>query len=102
MSRSERSLVAQVAAHTSWAMTPDRTARTAPARAALMAKFEAQVDPSGVLSLGERQKRAESLRKAYFLNLARKSAQARRKAAAYSAEADRADAELGGTGGAAA
>lgn len=67
----ERRLVASIAAHTSWANTEDRTARTAPARAALDAKFltEAGGDPT----------RAENLRRAYFQRLALKSAQARRK-----------------------
>jgi hypothetical protein len=36
---SDRHLVASIAAHTSWAKTPDRTARTANVRAALDQKF---------------------------------------------------------------
>lgn len=65
------SLQAKIAAHLSWAKTPDRTARTANARNALENKFLAEADGD--------PKRAESLRKAYYLNLARKSAQARRR-----------------------
>lgn len=71
-----RKLIASIAAEESWAATPDRAARTAPARAALNAKFlaEAHGDPI----------RAEHLRRAHFKRLALKSAQARaaRKAGA--------------------
>jgi hypothetical protein len=69
---SDRSLIGAIGAHVSWAHTPDRTARTAPARAALDAKFLAAADGDPV--------RAEHLRKAHFKRLALKSAQARRKA----------------------
>lgn len=64
-------LAHQIAAHKSWANTPNRTARTANARNALENKFlsEAGGDP----------KRAESLRKAYYLELALKSAKARKR-----------------------
>ncbi|MCB2177573.1 MAG: hypothetical protein KQH57_17325 [Actinomycetales bacterium] len=90
----ERRLSAQIAAHTSWALTPDRSARTAPARAALMATFERQVDPDGILSPDERARRAEHARKAHFQRLALKSARARRKSKALAAESEAADAEL--------
>lgn len=73
-----RTLIARIAAHESWAQTPDRTARTAPARAAALDRFEREVDPDGVLSPAERAKRAEHARKAYFLRLALKSAQVRK------------------------
>jgi len=66
----ERQLIASIAAHTSWANTSNRTARTAPARAALDAKFLAQADGD--------PRRAASLKKAYFARLALKSSQARR------------------------
>lgn len=75
---SERKLRAQIAAHTSWANTEDRTARTAAGTAALVGKFERQVDPDGTLDPSERARRAESARKAHFARLAFKSAQARR------------------------
>jgi len=67
----EMSLRGQIAAHESWAKTPDRSARTAKARKALDDKFlvEADGDPT----------RAEHLRKAYYARLALKSAQARRR-----------------------
>ena len=87
-SASERRLVAQIAAHQSWANTPDPTARTAPARTALLAKFlqEAGGDPI----------RAEHLRLAYYKRLALKSAVARRKAKEFTAQAEAAEAELPG------
>lgn len=68
---SEQALAKSIAAHTSWANTEDRTARTARAREAMEQKFltEAGGDPQ----------RAEHLRKAYFQSLALKSAQARRR-----------------------
>lgn len=79
MTPQERSLRGQIAAHASWARTPDRSARTAPARKALLDKFEQEVDPDGTLPPAERAKRAENARKAYFRRLALKSAQARRR-----------------------
>lgn len=90
----ERRLRAQIAAHESWAATPDRTARTAPARAALDAKFLEQAD-------GDRQ-RAEHLRKAHFRKLALKSARARRRASEARAEALEAERALDAAGGDAA
>ena len=66
-----RTLRARIAAHESWARTPDRSARTAKARKALDDKFlaEANGDP----------RRPEHLRKAYYARLALKSARARRR-----------------------
>jgi hypothetical protein len=75
---SDRSQIAKIAAHTSWALTEDRSARTQPARDALLAKFEREVDPDGVLSSVERAIRAESARRAFYQRIALKSAQARR------------------------
>lgn len=69
-SPSERALAAQIAAHTSWANTPDRAARTVKARAALDAKFLAAAAGDPV--------KAEHLRKAHYLRLALTSAKARR------------------------
>ena len=99
MSSQDRVIAAKIAAHESWARTPDRAARTAPARAALMAKFEAQVDPEGTLSPAERAVRAEHARKAHFARLALKSAQSRRKARELTEAADVAEAELAALGG---
>lgn len=91
---SESSLAASIAAHTSWANTEDRAARTAPARRALEDKFLEQA--------GGDPQRAESLRRAYFQRLALKSAQARRRAKEATAAARAADAELRALGGGAA
>jgi|SRR5690625_3224520 len=87
----ERRLSARIAAHESWANTPDRSARTANARAALDQRF---LDEAG----GDHE-RAEHLRKAYFARLALKSAQARRKAKENTAAAQAAEAELSELGG---
>jgi hypothetical protein len=62
--------IGRIGAHVSWANTKDRSARTAPARAALDQKFLDAADGDPV--------RAAHLRKAYFARLALKSAQARR------------------------
>jgi hypothetical protein len=72
-SAAERRLAAQAAVHASWAATPDRAARTAKARAALMQRFvdEAGGDPA----------KAESLRRAHFARLSLASARARRQRA---------------------
>jgi hypothetical protein len=64
------SQLGRLGAHTSWANTKDRPARTAPARAAFDQKFLDQADGDPV--------RAAHYRKAYFQRLALKSAQARR------------------------
>ena len=71
LSRGERRLRAQIAAHESWANTENRSARTAKARRALEDKFlaEANGDP----------KRAEHLRRAHYARLALASAKARRR-----------------------
>ncbi|MGO1317129.1 MAG: hypothetical protein ACTMIR_08860 [Cellulomonadaceae bacterium] len=99
VTEAERRLRASIAAHESWAQTPDRSARTAPARAALNARFEQQVDPDGLLLPDERARRAEHARKAYFQRLALKSARSRRRSKELAAEADAAEAELKAAGG---
>ena len=68
-----RKLRAQAAAHKSWANTTDRNARTAKARKGLEDKFLAEA--------GGDPKRAESLRRAYYAQLAYKSAKARQRRA---------------------
>jgi hypothetical protein len=89
-----RHLVSRIGAEISWANTPDRSARTKPARDALNQRFlnEAGGDPV----------RAEHLRKAHFLKLAHKSAEARKKIKTLTAEAAAAEAELAANGGDAA
>jgi hypothetical protein len=71
LNTAESSLQAKIAAHTSWANTVDRTARTAKGRRAFEDKFLAEADGDEL--------RAASLRKAYFARMALKSAQARRR-----------------------
>jgi hypothetical protein len=75
----QRSLRGRLAAHESWAVTVDPSARTAPARAAFLDRFEREVDPDGVLDPAERARRAEHAKKSYFLRLAFRSAKARAK-----------------------
>jgi hypothetical protein len=83
---SERQLRASIAAHESWANTSNRSARTAPARAALDQKFLDAADGDPV--------RAAHLRKAHFARLALKSAQSRRRAREATSQAEVAEAEL--------
>ena len=78
----ERSMRARLAAHERWANTPDRTAATAPARAAALERFEHQVDPDGKLDPAVRAKLAENARRAHFTRLAYLSAKARRRSKA--------------------
>lgn len=52
---------------------------TEAARAAFSAKFEAEVDPEGILDPAERKRRAEYARKAHFAKLALASARSRRE-----------------------
>jgi hypothetical protein len=81
LSAKQRSRRARIAAHASWANTADRQGRTASATASFLARFEKQVDPLGVLDPDIRRKMAEHARRAYMLQLAEKSAKARRRAA---------------------
>jgi hypothetical protein len=87
----ERRLASQTGAHNSWANTKDFTARTAPARAALDAKFLEQAGGDPV--------RAAHLRKAFYARLALTSVQSRRKAKEATAAAEAAEAELASLGG---
>ena len=68
----QRVLRARAAVHKSWANTQDRTARTAPARAAFMRRFEVEVDPTRSLPEAERKRRAESAMKSHMASLALK------------------------------
>lgn len=76
---SELSLKMQAASHTSWARTLNRTARTTPARNALAERWRREareLHPDGTEEQIEQA--AESLRSAYYADLARRSAEARR------------------------
>ena len=77
-SPSERALRARISAHRLHALGKTNTQ---PARNAFLARFEREVDPDRQLPSEERVRRAEHLRKAYFTELAMKSARARRSAA---------------------
>ena len=83
---SEKTLRAQIAAHKAWANTENRSDRTAPARAAMDAKFLAAANGDPI--------RAEHLRKAHFARLALKSASARRRSRDLAKEAENAEKEL--------
>jgi len=79
MDAQQRRRRARIAAHASWAATADRTARTAPGTAAFLQRFERQVDPDGVLPAQQRAEMARHARTAYMLQLAERSARARRR-----------------------
>jgi|UPI000691FCFF hypothetical protein len=85
-----RALQSRIAAHRSWAATSDRSARTAPARAAADRRFEDQIDPERTLPELERRWRADQARKAHYLAMALKSAEVRRAKAQRSTAAARA------------
>ena len=63
LSPTERSLRARLAAHSMHARHDARETTTA-ARAAFLGRFEAEVDPDGLLSPEERRRRAEHARRA--------------------------------------
>ena len=75
MSPAERTLRARAAAH---ALHASGGTNTGPARAAFLRRFVDEVDPDGLLAPDERERRAAHARRAYFANLARRSAAARR------------------------
>jgi len=77
MSPAERTLRARLAAHSMHAQH-DARQTTAAARAAFLARFEAEVDPDGTLPPEERRRRAEHARSAHFTRLALAAAKARR------------------------
>jgi hypothetical protein len=76
MTPAERTLRARIGAHVQHARhDPQQT--TEAARTAFLRRFEAEVDPEGVLAPDERVRRAASARRAHFARLALRSAQAR-------------------------
>lgn len=79
---SQRTLRAQIAAHSKWARTLDRSAATRPAREAFDKRFYDKVDPHRELDPATRGRLAASERNAYFKRLALKSSQARKAKAA--------------------
>lgn len=77
LSKEQRSLIARARALNTWAHIADPSAHTLPGRTAFLARFERDVDPDGRLDPVDRARRAEQARRAYFLNLAAKSAASR-------------------------
>lgn len=74
--RSERSSAARIAAHSSWAHTADRTARTEPARTKSPGSLDywlRHVDPDEEMTYAERVKRAENARSAYMGRLSKRA-----------------------------
>lgn len=98
MNTSERSMQMRLAAHKSWAATPDRASRTAAARkASHHTRFVDKARELHPTASDEQIKAvAASLRKAHYTELALKSAQARRikGQAAKDAQRKKAAAEL--------
>ena len=74
----DRSLIARQGAYTLHARYDSREI-TRPARERFLARFVDGVDPNRELPEAERLRRAESLKKAYFIGLGRKSGAARRQ-----------------------
>ena len=77
MTPTERSIRARIGAYALHSQRDPRET-TAKARATFLERFEADVDPDGVLPPAERQRRAQAARKGYFAKLALKSAKKRR------------------------
>jgi hypothetical protein len=73
----DRSKIARLAAYEMHAKH-DARVTTAKARAAADARFETMVDPEGKLSPQERGRRADAARKAHYIRMGLRSAEARR------------------------
>lgn len=87
MDPADRTLRARLAAHSSWANTPDPTSRTEKARAAATERFVKQARekyPDGSEELIQRT--AEHLRKAHYARMGMASAAKRRKGASAKAK----------------
>jgi hypothetical protein len=74
----QRVLRARLAAYHLHA-THDPKETTRKARETFLSRFEREVDPAGVLTAGERARRAEAARRAYFTWLALRSSRDRRR-----------------------
>jgi hypothetical protein len=85
---SDRTQIAQIAALERWALhCTDRAAATAPARKALVDRWDRIVDPAGELEPAERAKRAKAAKSAHYRRMALVSAQKRRRKASREREA---------------
>ena len=75
-----RSSAARLAAHESWARTPDRAARTSAARAGLLARFDREARDRLGPEAPETavQAAAESARKAHYARISRAGVAARK------------------------
>jgi hypothetical protein len=96
LTAAERSLRGKLASYESWAKTPDRSARTAPGRAAQLARFEKLVDPDGTMPPEARAKAAEAAKQAHYARMALLSAKARRTRKAKELIAEVTETELAG------
>jgi hypothetical protein len=74
----QRRTRASAAAYAQWSKELDPTARTARARGAFLARFEAEV-PASVTDPATRARMAEQARRSYFKKLALASSRARSK-----------------------
>lgn len=82
MTPEQRQAAGRLGAYMSWANTPDRTARTAPARRGLEAKWDRMViEAHGELPPAEHAKCAEAFRQAHYLAMTQKSIRARKQRA---------------------
>lgn len=91
MDTSERAMRARIASYHSWAKTKDRSARTAAARkASHETRFEKQARELHPDATAEQiEKAADALKKAYYSDLAKRSAAARRIKSAEAKKAKR-------------
>ena len=78
MTPAQRTLRARIGAYS---LHAQGGTNTAPARAAFLAKFEAEVDPDKILPVAERLRRAAAARSAYMSRLALRAAQKRSRKA---------------------
>lgn len=81
LSPEQRTMRARIAAHVRWAGEDPRPGAER-GQAGLLARFEREVDPNNELPPQERQRRAESLRRAHMQRLALASSKARAARAA--------------------
>lgn len=87
----QRRIRASIAAHTSWANTDDRTARTAPGRQAVIERFEREADPTNQLGPAERRRRALHLQAAHMGRISLISSKRRAARAAGNTDGEVAD-----------
>lgn len=74
----ERRLRCSKGGLTSWARTPDRSARAALGQEGLRGRFAREIDPAGTLPTAELETRVDLAMRAHFAGLAIKSSKARR------------------------